>query len=52
MRPGDLVLADETGACFVPHYLIAKVRPMVEDMTMNKREVMREIDAGISIPRS
>ncbi len=50
VRPVDLVIADDTGTCFVPQHLIAKVLPMAEDITMKERQVMREIDAGIKIP--
>jgi 4-hydroxy-4-methyl-2-oxoglutarate aldolase len=50
VRPGDLVIADETGTCFVPQRLIEKVLPMAESITMAERAVMRTIDSGIPIP--
>ncbi len=50
VRPGDLVIADETGTCFVPQRLIETVLPLAEAITMKEREVMREIDGGIPIP--
>jgi regulator of RNase E activity RraA len=50
VRPGDLVIADETGTCFVPQELITKVLPLAEDVTLKEREIMRELDRGISVP--
>jgi len=50
VRPGDLVIADETGTCFVPQQLIAKVLPLAEEITMKERAIMRELDAGITVP--
>jgi len=50
VRPGDLVIADETGTCFVPHRLIDRVLPMAEDITHKERAVMRRIDEGIAVP--
>jgi regulator of RNase E activity RraA len=50
VRPGDLVIADETGTCFVPQHLIAKVLPMAEEITHKERAIMRDIDQGITVP--
>jgi 4-hydroxy-4-methyl-2-oxoglutarate aldolase len=50
VRPGDLVIADETGTCFVPHAIIDKVLPMAEAVTYAERDWMRQIDEGISVP--
>ena len=50
VRPGDLVIADETGTCFVPHALIAKVLPMAEEITIKERAVMKRMEDGIAIP--
>lgn len=50
VRPGDLVIADETGTCFVPHRLIDKVLPLAETITHKERAVMRELDSGVEIP--
>jgi 4-hydroxy-4-methyl-2-oxoglutarate aldolase len=50
VRPGDLVIADETGACFVPQHLIAKVLAMAEDITQKERKILQDIDGGISTP--
>lgn len=50
VRPGDLVIADETGTCFVPHALIEQVLPLAEAVTYSEREWMQQIDGGISVP--
>ena len=50
VRPGDLVIADETGTCFVPHALIEKVLPLAEAITHKERALMREIDEGVAVP--
>ena len=50
VRPGDLVIADETGTCFVPHRLIDQVLPLAETITHKEREVMRELATGVAIP--
>ena len=50
VRPGDLVIADETGTCFVPHAIIDQVLPMAEAVTYAERNWMRQIDEGVSVP--
>ena len=50
VRAGDLVIADETGTCFVPHRLIDQVLPMAEEITHKERKLMRELDTGIDVP--
>jgi 4-hydroxy-4-methyl-2-oxoglutarate aldolase len=50
VRPGDLVIADETGTCFVPHAIIDKVLPLAEAVTYAERDWMRQIDEGVSVP--
>jgi len=50
VRPGDLVIADETGTCFVPHAIIDKVLPLAEAVTYAERDWMRQIDEGVSLP--
>lgn len=50
VRAGDLVIADETGTCFVPRRLVEQVLPLAEAVTMKEREIMRTLDAGISVP--
>lgn len=50
VRPGDLVVADETGTCFVPQKLIAQVLEQAEEITIKERGILREIDGGIAVP--
>lgn len=50
VRAGDLVIADETGTCFVPHQLIDQVLPLAEEITHKERSLMRELDSGVAIP--
>ncbi len=50
VRAGDLVIADETGTCFVPSALIEKVLPMAEAITHSERAVMRTPDEGHRVP--
>lgn len=50
VRPGDLVIADETGTCFVPHRLVEKVLPLAEAITHKERAVMRELESGVPVP--
>lgn len=50
VRAGDLVIADETGTCFVPHRLIDQVLPLAEEITHKERALMRELDTGIDVP--
>jgi len=50
VRPGDLVVADETGTCFVPHHLIAKVLTMAEEITHKERKILQDIADGITTP--
>lgn len=50
VRPGDLVIADETGTCFVPHRLVDEVLPLAEAITHKERAVMRELDTGVAVP--
>ena len=44
VRPGDLVIADETGTCFVPRKLVEQVLPLAEAITVKERNVMREME--------
>jgi regulator of RNase E activity RraA len=50
VRAGDLVIADETGTCFVPHALVEQVLPLAEEITHKERAVLRELDGGIANP--
>jgi regulator of RNase E activity RraA len=50
VRPGDLVVADETGTCFVPQKLIDQVLVQAEQITMKERAILKDIDGGIAMP--
>jgi 4-hydroxy-4-methyl-2-oxoglutarate aldolase len=50
VHPGDLVIADETGTCFVPAALIAKVLEMAENITKQEAAILDEIGGGIALP--
>jgi regulator of RNase E activity RraA len=50
VRPGDLVIADETGTCFVPHALIDEVLPIAEAITLTERALLRQLGEGVAIP--
>jgi regulator of RNase E activity RraA len=50
VRAGDLVVADETGTCFVPQALIAQVLAAAEEITEKERAILRDLDNGISVP--
>ncbi|HVG05477.1 MAG TPA: RraA family protein [Burkholderiaceae bacterium] len=49
VRPGDLVIADETGACFVPQRLIDQVLQMAEAVTEQERSYMQQLEHGLPI---
>ena len=50
VRPGDLVIADETGTCFVPHALIEKVLPLAEAIDAQGSRAVAKLDAGLPFP--
>ncbi len=50
VTPGDLVVADETGVCFVPQALIVEVLEMCEAADAKEIEWVEKLDAGLSIP--
>lgn len=49
VRAGDLVIADETGACFVPHERISEVLERAEKITQSERDYLTQIEGGIRI---
>jgi 4-hydroxy-4-methyl-2-oxoglutarate aldolase len=49
VAPGDLVVADETGVCFVPSRLIAQVLELAEAATAKEEEWVEKLDAGLPI---
>jgi regulator of RNase E activity RraA len=50
VKPGDLVVADEVGVCFVPHERAAEVLAVVQRMLRYEEERMRQIAAGVPVP--
>lgn len=50
VHPGDLVVADETGVCFLPQALIEQVLPLCEEGDRVEESWLRELEAGLSIP--
>jgi 4-hydroxy-4-methyl-2-oxoglutarate aldolase len=50
VNPGDLVVADETGICFVPQALIEDVLALCEAADAKEAEWVEKLDAGLSIP--
>lgn len=50
VNPGDLVVADETGVCFVPFDMIEQVLIRVEEIAHGEGVKHKDIEAGMSIP--
>jgi 4-hydroxy-4-methyl-2-oxoglutarate aldolase len=50
VTPGDLVIADETGVCFVPEDLILEVLELCEAADAKEAEWVQRLDEGMSIP--
>jgi regulator of RNase E activity RraA len=50
VKPGDLVLADEVGVCFVPRERAADVLAVVHRILKYEAERMRQIAAGLPVP--
>ena len=50
VKPGDLVLADEVGVCFVPHERSAEVLAVVQRILGYEKERLAQIAAGTPIP--
>jgi regulator of RNase E activity RraA len=46
VAPGDLVLADETGVCFVPHAEIERVLEMAQRLAADEEARLRKIEDG------
>jgi regulator of RNase E activity RraA len=47
---GDLVIADETGVCFVPQARVEEFLPLCEEAHYKEEDWVKRIDGGISIP--
>jgi 4-hydroxy-4-methyl-2-oxoglutarate aldolase len=50
VQPGDLVIADETGVCFVPQNLIEDVLEKCEAIHNQEGGWVENLDKGLSIP--
>jgi regulator of RNase E activity RraA len=50
VTPGDLVIADETGVCFIPQRLIAEVLEACEHADVKEAAWLDRLDAGLTIP--
>jgi len=49
VAPGDLVLADETGVCFIPRERAAEVLARVQKIAENEKIRTAKIDAGVPV---
>lgn len=45
---GDLVVADETGTCFIPRARIAEVLVLAEEIVQREEKVLRDLAAGMT----
>ena len=50
VHPGDLVIADETGVCFVPQDLIEEMLTHCETVHSKEDDWVKRLDSGMSIP--
>jgi len=50
VNPGDLVLADETGVCFIPRERATEVLQRARRIAENEMARQAKIDAGVPIP--
>jgi regulator of RNase E activity RraA len=50
VKPGDLVVADEVGVCFVPHERAAEVLAAVHRILKYEASRMQQIASGVSVP--
>ena len=49
VKPGDLVVADEAGVCFVPHERAAEVLAVVRKILQYEEGRMRQIADGVPV---
>lgn len=49
VRPGDLVLADECGVCFVPQERAAEVLAVAQRWTAWEEDRLKKLDSGITL---
>jgi len=50
VHPGDLVVADDTGVCFIPRDLILQVLEAAEQKARSESKRVQAIDSGLSVP--
>jgi 4-hydroxy-4-methyl-2-oxoglutarate aldolase len=50
VKPGDLVVADEVGVCFVPQARAADVLAVIQRILKYEESRMAQIAAGVSVP--
>ena len=50
VNPGDLVVADDTGVCFVPRDRIEEVLAFAQRKTQSESATRQKIDSGWSVP--
>ena len=49
VRPGDLVVADECGVCFVPYARAAEVLEIARRLARSEEERLKKLDTGIPL---
>ena len=50
VHPGDLVVADDTGVCFIPRDKIVEVLEAAEKKARSEGARVKAIDSGLSVP--
>lgn len=50
VKPGDLVVADEVGVCFVPHERAAEVLAVVQRILRYEENRLEQIADGVPVP--
>ena len=50
VNPGDLVVADEVGVCFVPFNRAAEVMEVVRKLVRYEEDRLAQVAAGVSVP--
>ena len=49
VNPGDLVVADDNGVCFIPRARAAEVLERARALSAGEDERNRDVDAGLSV---
>ena len=49
VKPGDLVIADEVGVCFVPYARAAEVLKVAQDIAANEEKRLKMIEEGMAL---